>query len=200
MKNYVQIGSNIGNDDFYEMCRNVSEKTNILLIEPNGLLLQQLEENYRELKNDNLNIKIFNIGIVSNIQNINNLYIYHDGGLSSTLRRRTLGEPIEKIKFIPKTFNDFCLEHEISNIEVLFIDTEGLDYEILNSIDIEKINIKDIYFEYWPHENDDLNGKVLTGDHQLKKVFDKYKDYSIKEIILGGMKSYQMQKNNLSIF
>jgi FkbM family methyltransferase len=218
MKNYIQIGANTGCthkkendsyecDEFYHICEKITEPSNIFLIEPNKILLSKLMEYYSKLNNKNLKIKIFNIGIVGdNTKNTNTLYVYGDDnnenilyGLSSIIRRKSWNKVLDTIPFIPKTFNDFCSENNIVDVEVLFVDTEGMDYEILNSIDLNKINIKNIYFEYWPYTNDDLDNKILINDSILKKIFEKYNNYTITEIYLGGMKSYFMNKKNESL-
>lgn len=219
MKNYIQIGSNTGCvfnkqnnshecDEFYHICEQITEPSNIFLIEPNNLLIEELKKNYSKINNKNLKIKIFNVGIVgNNTKNVDKLYIYGDDenenklyGLSSIIKRKSWNKILETITFIPKTFNNFCLENNIVDIEVLFIDTEGMDYEILNSIDLNKIFIQNIFFEYWPHVNDDLDNKILINDFELQKVFNKYNNYTKIETKLGGMKSYHMYKNlsNLS--
>lgn len=51
MKNYIQIGSNIGNDDFQKNVENLTESSTIILVE-------QLSNNYKHLKDKhNMDIK-----------------------------------------------------------------------------------------------------------------------------------------------
>ena len=47
-----------------------------------------------------------------------------------------------------KTFSDVCKKYNIIEIDFLFIDTEGHDYNIINSIDFSNIKINKIKFEY----------------------------------------------------
>ena len=114
------------------------------------------------------------------------MYMYPESGHCSLINRKT--HPIKPTtkKIITTTFNSLCEQLSITNIELLFIDTEGVDYEILNSIDLSKIDINNIIFEYWPHENDDLNSQYRTGDKFLYDVVvPKYKNYLLDTTTYG---------------
>ena len=139
MKNYIQIGANIGNDDFQKMIMNSQEKLKVILVEPNTNLIDSLSNNYNNLK-DKHEIIIFPYGISLSNEMIN-FYLYDDiHGNSSILDRRTHPVKSHYIKIPTVTFNNLCEQFNISEIELLFIDTEGFDYEILNSIDLSKVN------------------------------------------------------------
>jgi FkbM family methyltransferase len=196
MKNFVQIGSNIGNDYFYRFCKN-EPRSNIYLIEPNIKIFELLKENYKSIL-DLHNILFFNNGIITEETNfLNKLYLYgeNDGGLSSLLNRKSWQHVSETIDFNPITFNDFCKETNLNHIDLLFIDTEGFDYTILNSIDLNVIDIKTIIFEKWPYDNDDLNNNIKTGPSYLNEVLKKYKNYSLSSLNVDGMESFKLEKN-----
>ena len=178
IKNYIQIGSNIGNDLFQHMISQSTEKLNVILIEPNIDFLSDLSKNYNRLKEIH-DINILPYGISLADEKIFNMYIYPESGHASLINRRTHPlKPITTKKIITTTFNSLCEQLSITNIELLFIDTEGFDYEILNSIDLSKIDINNIIFEYWAHEDDDLNSQYRTGDKFLYDVVvPKYKNY-----------------------
>ena len=57
-------------------------------------------------------------------------------------------EDIEIDEIQIKTFSDVCKKYNIIEIDFLFIDTEGHDYNIINSIDFSNIKINKIKFEY----------------------------------------------------
>jgi len=63
MKNYIQIGTNKGNDDFMSIMKNLDEKSRIILIEPQPELIELIETSYCELKEIH-DITILNVGIV----------------------------------------------------------------------------------------------------------------------------------------
>ena len=110
------------------------------------------------------------------------LYLYEYPGHSSLLDRRTLKHR-DSLEISAVTFNSLCEEFSIKEIEYLCIDTEGLDYEIINSIDTYKIDIKVIVFEKWNMDNDDLNDTYRTGLDFLNKIALKFKNYKCKFFI-----------------
>ena len=155
MKVYVQLGANTGHDEFQSMVEKSNEKLRVFLLEPNRDLIPELTTTYSTLsKMHDVTICPFGISLTTGEQE---LYQYGDiYGNYSLLNRKS--HPLKDIstskKIETKTFEDFCNENSITRIECLFIDTEGLDYEILNSIDLSKININTIIFEEWVHEDD----------------------------------------------
>lgn len=58
-----------------------------------------------------------------------------------------LEDRITSIKVKNTNINKLLKEHEISQLDILFIDAEGADDEIIKSIDFDEYNIKKIYFE-----------------------------------------------------
>ena len=103
-------------------------------------------------------------------------------GCSSILKRKTLPRIHENVKlpFEAKTFDQFCIENDIKEIDLLSIDTEGCDYAIINSIDFNKWSIKKIECEVWIHENDDLNNEIPTGPTFFKEIIiPKMNNYNI---------------------
>lgn len=178
MKNYVQIGSNVGNDYFSKLMLELKEKSNIYLFEPNYLLIEELTKNYQNLSKIH-NVFILNKGIVVD-KNIDKLYVYSDNhmgsknpnyGLTSILHRKSYNHVLNTIPMDGITFKEFLEIYSIKEIELLMIDTEGYDYEILNSIDIDSMDIKEIVCEHWGHNNDDLESKnINTGDDFLKNI------------------------------
>jgi len=187
MKNYIQIGANIGNDDFQKIVENLTESSTIILVEPNILLLEQLSNNYKHL-NDKHNIIIYPYGI--SIKNeIAEFYQYGEiYGNYSLINRKThpLKNNVTTSKIETVTFNKMCDYFSITDIELLFIDTEGMDYEILNSIDLTKINIETIIFEKWIFDNDDINNNFRTGQQFLNDyLVSKFKNYEWQDYFNG---------------
>jgi FkbM family methyltransferase len=194
MKVYVQIGANIGNDSFQNLIMLVNEKTMVLLVEPNYELLDQLSNNYEELKNRH-DIIIVPYAIATT-NGDTNLYLYQESGHSTLINRKTRPPKNGSFKKIQvMTFNDLCEKFNLNTIEYLSIDTEGLDYEILNSIDLSKINIKTIVFEKWIVEDDDLNKNYRTGTIFLNNfVVPKFKNYKWEDVVLDAIPSYKLTK------
>jgi len=196
MKTYIQLGANTGHDEFQNMVTKSKDKLNVFLLEPNTDLIPTLTTTYSTLsKIHNVTICPFGIALSTGKQD---LYQYGDiDGNYSLLNRRC--HPLKDIstskKIETKTFEDFCKQFDIQDIECLFIDTEGMDYEILNSIDLSKVDIKTIIFEEWVHEDDDMNNTYRSGPlflHQV--VVPKYKDYNWEEFVSGGMNNFKLTK------
>lgn len=193
MKTYVQLGSNVGNDHFQKMVESLSDRSFIVLVEPNPHIKPILNNAYVDLASKH-KIVICTYG-VSDKTGEGTLYFYWDHVLSSMIRRKTTeSDPTSEIKIQTITFQRLCEMCEITEIEQLSIDTEGLDYQILLSIDIEKINIREIIFEEWWPENDDKNGVYETGPVVLERVKEKYKDYNWEKIVLDNMQNYKLTK------
>lgn len=191
MKTYIQIGANVGGDNFQHIIENLKEPASIHLIEPNSSLHSQLIENYKSLNWHNIHIHNFAISIGRDPMVLN---FYNDSGLSSLINRKSYQNVSGGIEVNCKRFNDFCDEFNITEVEYMSIDTEGLDYEILHSIDINSVNIKEIVFEEWPYLEDDLNGNFKTGEIFLNdEVLPKYKNYTLSKLILDGMNSYTLK-------
>ena len=90
---------------------------------------------------------------------------------------------IEKIEIEFFTFDDLIENYQINSINNLQIDVEGAEYEILNSIDFEKIMINSIQFE-----SKHFDGTFVEGP-KLKLIKDKLKK--------NGFKITQLDKENI---
>jgi FkbM family methyltransferase len=134
MKTYIQIGANVGNDFFQKKMETIIDPSLIILVEPNSKLLEELKSNYKSLENKH-KIIICNKAI-SNENKKTVLYIYETGdGHSSLIVRKSHNCVAERVEIEAITFNELCNIYKTKDVEMLFIDTEGLDYEIINSID-----------------------------------------------------------------
>jgi len=180
---FFQIGTNDGVDGFRELVHDFTP-SHTFLIEP----WSQLNENIRN-SYDNVNYTLINC-IVSDK---NNEYVdlFLPDNNTSRLRHATTlplddwnKEKLTPVKIISRNFNDICLEHQITEIELLFIDTEGCDFKILDSINFDNICIKNIVHESWlfetekfytQYEEKNLLGKA--GQNYIKKKLTN-KNYS----------------------
>ena len=88
---------------------------------------------------------------------------------------------ITEVEFI--TFQDLVKKYSINSINKLQIDVEGAEYKIMNSIDYNKIQIKNIFFE-----SKHFDGTFTEGE-KLKKIKDK--------LILNGYNLKQIDKENI---
>lgn len=196
MKVYVEIGANIGKDDFQKLIESLTERSRVILIEPNFELLDKLHDNYDMLKiQHEIIICPYGIALTNGTANI---YLYPERRHSSLMNRRhNIPEGVTIRKADTMTFNALCDKFSITKIEYLSIDAEGLDYEILNSIDLSKVDIKTIVFEKWNIDNDDLNEKYRTGlDFLNSFILPKFKNYIWEDILLGTSPTYKLTKGD----
>jgi FkbM family methyltransferase len=193
MKTYIQIGTNVGNDDFQKMVEGLQEACHIVLIEPNEDLLKQIEESYRGLSHRH-KISIFSYAI-STSDGEADFHFYWNSELTTLINRKTTGVGPSKIKKVKTiTFNHLCSLIKTNEIHHLSIDAEGMDYLILNSIDLIATNINEIVFEEWWPENDDKNGIYETGPKLLDGLKEKYKNYIWERVQLNNMQNFRLTK------
>jgi len=85
---------------------------------------------------------------------------------------------IEEVNIHYLTFSDLIIKYFILSIDLLHIDVEGSEFEILNSINFEKIEIKKIIFEYKHFDGTFKEGPKLKS---IKEKLIKF-NYQLKEI------------------
>ena len=92
-------------------------------------------------------------------------------------------DDIEKIEIEFITFNNLVDTYEIKSIDNLQIDVEGAEFEILNSINYKKTNIKNLQFE-----SKHFDGTFLEGT-KLETIKQK--------LMNNGFKLTQLDKENI---
>jgi len=135
----------------------------VLLIEPVKYNFDQLKNRFKNYKN----IIFENIAIGDKNESIDFFYVLESSidklkkhwasGIGSfskehilkhrTKRFQITEEDIKCIKIKAITFNQLIEKYKIEYINKLIIDAEGFDYNIIKSIDLKKIFIKEIIFE-----------------------------------------------------
>lgn len=163
MRIAVQIGVNCSNDFFLDICK--EEKFDfIYLIEPLIRFNRVIHDCYIDFKH-----RICNYAISPDKTGVVKLYEFsHEGSQNSLSKRkshpdRSADKPVNSILVPCTTFNSFCRRNNITEIELLCMDLEGLDDEVLLSIDFDTIHIRKIIWENWDHDDDDENGVFRTG-------------------------------------
>ncbi len=153
---FIQVGAFDAQGDpiLYYM-----EKYNIngIMIEPNPTPFKRLQHNQvlRE-------ITLLNIAI-SPEEGIRNLYFVPENKADSYGKRywakycstlvpdrgriMEFSEDVENIKVECCTLQRVINDHDVKNVDLLLIDTEGHDYEVIKSLDFGKIKPKIIHYE-----------------------------------------------------
>lgn len=166
--NFVQIGTNTGDDYFNQLCKRFNPK-NVLLVEPHATLNNKIEKNYTGLRYNLINAAIVDDENCQEIQ----IYSFDNTTQHSSIKplkdwnKETV--TIVPAKTIKQIINDYSLQH----INLLYIDTEGFDSFIINYIFQNNLqNLFDsIVFEHWGFENKDYDEEnKLHGLQGMKYV------------------------------
>ena len=179
----------------------ISEYSNhkVLLVEPVHYNYQILEKNYRnnknifisrnaifdEAKKDNFyhvkkdSIKKLGKHWASQIGSFDKNHILNHKNKRFDIKDDDI--QITEVEFI--TFQDLVDKYSINSINKLQIDVEGAEYKIMNSIDYNKIKIKNIFFE-----SKHFDGTFTEGK-KLKEIKNK--------LVLNGYKLKQIDKENI---
>ena len=140
------------------------KEKNILLVEPVPYNIQLLRENTSKYKNINIETSAISNKAESKKfyyvkpESVKNLGKHWASGIGSFDKQHILNHKnkrflvrdsdIEEVNIQYLTFSDLMDKYSVSSIDLLQIDVEGAEFEILNSIDFEKIKINKIIFEF----------------------------------------------------
>ena len=171
---YVHIGAGAGDldagalfrDGFSEFVKQIDDDDKrIYVVEANPSNISKLEETWKNYKN----VEIFNFAISSSAKYEKKIKFYYS--LNDAPHYQLFSNDIEHVKkyykdlnrikfkyidcvkineFLDKNFND-------KKINYFSIDIEGMDYEVIQDIDLKKFEIMNFSFE---HLQLDLNQKI----------------------------------------
>ena len=170
------------------------QNQNILLVEPVPYNITLLKENTAKYKN--ISIETSAVSEKNQIKKfyyvkpdaVKKLGKHWASGIGSFDKQHILNHKykrfmvsdtdIEEVDVQYLTFSDLIEKYSISSINLLQIDVEGAEFEILNSIDFEKIEIKKIIFEFKHFDGTFKEGpkfksikeKLIKFNYQLKEI------------------------------
>jgi FkbM family methyltransferase len=153
----IQIGANKGYDDLTDLLKNKNVDL-FVAIEPFFEHNKSLQECYSHLSN----FFIENL-IVSDVSEpcMKNIYYHEEDSLhankyelaslnkdhSLKIRSQYSEKQIKERYLKCVSINHIMESYKVSDLDILFIDTEGYDDKIIRSIDFNKFKIKSIYYE-----------------------------------------------------
>ena len=172
----------------------VYQNQNILLVEPVPYNITLLKKNTAKYKN--ISIETSAISEKNQIKKfyyvkpdaVKKLGKHWASGIGSFNKQHILNHKykrfmisdsdIEQTDIQYLSFSNLIEKYSISSIDLLQIDVEGAEFEILNSIDFEKIEIKKIIFEFKHFDGTFKEGtklklikdKLINFNYQLKKI------------------------------
>ena len=170
------------------------QNQNILLVEPVPYNVVLLKEN--TAKYENINIETSAVSEKDQIKKfyyvkpdaVKKLGKHWASGIGSFDKQHILNHKykrfmvsdsdIEQIDIQYLSFSNLIEKYSIFSIDLLQIDVEGAEFEILNSIDFEKIKINKIIFEFKHFDGTFKEGpklklikeKLIKFNYQLKKI------------------------------
>ena len=170
------------------------QNQNILLVEPVPYNIDLLKENTAKYKN--ISIETSAVSEKNQIKKfyyvkpdaVKKLGKHWASGIGSFDKQHILNHKykrfmvsdtdIEDVDVQYLTFSDLIEKYSISSIDLLQIDVEGAEFEILSSINFEKIEIKKIIFEFKHFDGTFKEGPKLKS---IKEKLIKF-NYQLKEI------------------
>jgi FkbM family methyltransferase len=167
----VQIGTCVANDDVTQLIE--SNKIELLvLVEPMKIHNENIMECYKHIEN----VHLENIAITYDDRSEISFFYHQDDGpkfeVSSINKSHILkhgyGEDgIVEVKVQCITLNNLFEKYNLDYIDVLFIDAEGIDDDLIKSIDFEKYKIQKIYFENLHIKDHNVYNKLTQLGYEI---------------------------------
>tara|TARA_B100000674_G_scaffold462321_1_gene442206 strand:+ start:482 stop:1093 length:612 start_codon:yes stop_codon:yes gene_type:complete len=184
----VVLGAHIGIHIKDEISK--IKDSSILLVEPVPHNISAIKENLKEFKNIHLEpVAVASVRETKDFffvkaTSINKLKKHWASGIGSFNKNHLLNhrtkrflieeDDIDKIPIKTIKFQDLIEKYSITEIDKILIDIEGYEYEILKDMDLKKVRINSILFEY-KH----FDGYQKTGE-KLEEILKKFEENNYK--------------------
>ena len=184
----VVLGAHIGIHIKDEI--SIIKDSSILLVEPVPHNISAIKENLKEFKNIHLEpVAVASVRETKDFffvkaTSINKLKKHWASGIGSFNKNHLLNhrtkrflieeDDIDKIPIKTVKFEDLIEKYSITEIDKILIDIEGYEYEILKDMDLKKVRINSILFEY-KH----FDGYQKTGE-KLEEILKKFEENNYK--------------------
>lgn len=172
--NIVQLGSCVGNDDLTKIIGD-SQPNLLVLVEPMSIHNEKIKNCYKHI--NNLKLENVAISINDDIDEISFYYHKNDGPMyevaSTKIEHITKHgynqDGIIELKVKNISINNLFDSHNLTEIDILFIDTEVIDDLIIKSINFNKYNISEIYFENLHLSQPDIYNFLEQRGYSIEK-------------------------------
>lgn len=181
----VQIGTNNGDDHVRDLCREISPDF-ILLVEPFPIHNPEIQRHYSAIPN----YRIDNIAITSDSDSSKTLFFcdadgpirgagcnYHVTSIDPghLVKHGYAAETLKTIQVPAMTLNDLLAKYRCEQLDFLFLDVEGIDFEVLRSIDFERFDITHLQVEHLHLDREELISFMASkGFAPLERGIDYY--------------------------
>jgi FkbM family methyltransferase len=151
MKSLVQIGANSGKDHVFDFIKQ-NNFDKIVLVEPIPFIIDSLRSTYDGIAN----VFIENLAVVPD--DCKEVVIYYDGSpnanyeVSTVFRDHLVGHgcglhALKSMNVPALNINDLFAKYNLTHIDYLFIDVEGLDCDLVCAINYDIYGFDCIQFE-----------------------------------------------------
>jgi FkbM family methyltransferase len=186
---FVSVGANNGifvDEVFQSKLLNIN--WDCYFIEPVKETFDSLIRNYEEhYPNNNFKYENYAIHINEGVDYLVTNKVDDSKGMCSFFRNEN--EETEKIMVTKKTFKNFILKNDITKINFLKIDCEGMDYEIILQCFDNKIYPDLILYE------DILMSKKINDVRDLKDLIEWVLNQD-EYVIISDIPEYQYEEHN----
>ncbi len=156
--NIVQIGTNRAYDDVTALVRDYGVDT-LILVEPLVMHHSIIEECYKDIENKHIE----SLAITDDVNLKELTFYYHKedspgfevAGLSkqhilkhAVFNPKLTEDGIVELVIPCTTLNDLLAKYNLSTVNVLYIDVEGMDDKLIYSLDLDRFNIINIIYEH----------------------------------------------------
>jgi FkbM family methyltransferase len=172
----VQLGTNNGKDDVNMFVKSLKSPF-VVLCEPFNIHNSSINDNYK-----GINAYIENIAIVpvKNQSAVNIYFADRDGASpehpsyevtsmlpSHLIKHGYSQDELKSFRVECKTLSELFDKYKLENIDYLFIDIEGCDFDVIRSINFSKYTIKNIQVEYIHLNKDELISFMTSKGYSI---------------------------------
>ena len=175
-KTYLEVGAFDG----------ITQSNTLILQEKlgwSGILVEPIDSYYQLLKKNRYNNVCVNSLLHS--QEEKKFYIRKQGPMSQVITETKFNKLKIYIKnFLTKrnnveivistTVNQLCSKYQISELDFISLDVEGMEYEVLQGIDFDRIDIKAILIECRHHNFMNITEKMYANNFVLAEAISRF--------------------------
>jgi len=157
--NIIQIGCHDGNDHVLQFIyNNINDITQVIFIDANKNVIPYCEKTYDFLRQASIEVHFLNYAVVKDSMALPRLKLYVPKNQECSLHcsysyahmkeHFHKDENLELVEVPTITLSEIISQYNLKQINYLYIDTEGMDTDIINSIPFNNVSINYIKFEH----------------------------------------------------
>jgi hypothetical protein len=141
----------------------------LVLVEPQEIFNSSIKNIYQDY-NFNIENKIINLDESKKSEIFYTCIHKHLSSLKKeNIENHGLGVPISEVVYESITLNELFEKYNVVDLDILFVDVEGMDDKIISSIDFNKVSIKQIYYEFSHIDDESFINFLNTRGYEVHK-------------------------------